>query len=239
MMNIALVGHGKMGQMLEALIAQSTDARLSGIVDPQAYASLARVGECDVAIDFSYPGNLDDLLCVATARKIPLVIGTTGYTLAQEEQIAKAAQELPIVYAQNYSLGIAVLRRAVRDVARALGEEFDIEIVEMHHNQKVDAPSGTAKMLLQAADPSGAYTVVNGREGITGKRGKEIGVHALRGGSVAGEHSVYFYGRQEEVQLRHRAQSREIFAAGALRAARFVAGQKPGLYTIDDVVFGG
>ena len=116
---------------------------------------------------------------------------------------------------------------------------FDIEIVEKHHNQKVDAPSGTAKMLLRAVDPRGDCALRYGREGMVGARGREIGVHSLRGGTVAGEHSVRFFGEQEELELRHRADSRRIFAAGAVKAARFVWQRPAGLYDMDDVLFGG
>ena len=238
-MKIALIGHGKMGRMLDELIAREAQMQVTGIVDVGASASLSEVDECDVAIDFSYPGNLDSLLREAQRRSVALVIGTTGLTQAQEEAIRDAARHIPIVYAQNYSMGVTVLRRALRTVAGALREDFDIEIVETHHNQKVDAPSGTAKMLLRAVDPVGEFTVKNGREGITGKRGHVIGMHALRGGTVAGEHSVHFFGSQEELEFRHRADSREIFARGALKAAQFVARQRPGLYDMDDVLFGG
>lgn len=234
-----MIGHGKMGQMLDSLITASDNMRVSGIVDTDAFASLDEVPACDVAIDFSYPGNLTTLLTCAKRRNIPLVIGTTGYTPEQESEIKEASKYIPIVFAQNYSLGIAVLRRAATLVSKALGADYDIEIVETHHKQKVDAPSGTAKMLLSAVDPDGAYDVVNGRGGIVGKRGHEIGVHAVRGGTVAGEHSVHFFGAQEELELRHRADSREIFARGALKAAQFISVQRPGLYDLDDILFGG
>ena len=239
MIKIVLMGHGKMGRMLDELIAHEADMQVTGIVDVNASASLDAAGDCDVAIDFSYPGNLDALLADAQRRSVALVIGTTGLTAEQEEAIRAAARHIPIVYAQNYSMGVTVLRRALRAVADALRTDFDIEIVETHHNQKVDAPSGTAKMLLRAVDPAGEYEVKGGREGMTGKRGHEIGMHALRGGTVAGEHSVHFFGAQEELEFRHRADSREIFAHGALKAARFVVRQKPGLYDMDDVLFGG
>lgn len=239
MMKIALIGHGKMGRMLDEIIAHEQDMQVTGIVDVDAFAYLAEVPECDVAIDFSYPGNLESLLREAQRRGVALVIGTTGLTAAQEEEIAAAARHIPIVYAQNYSMGVTVLRRVLSEVSGALREDFNIEIVETHHNQKVDAPSGTAKMLLKAVDPQADFDVIYGREGNVGKRGHEIGMHALRGGTVAGEHSVHFFGLQEELEFRHRADSREIFARGALRAARFVISQRPGLYDMDDVLFGG
>ena len=238
-MNIALIGNGKMGRMLESLIAQDETMQVAGLVGPGDYAMLEEIADVQVALDFSYPGNLDMMLENAMARGIALVIGTTGLSSEQEKQIAEAAKVIPIVRALNFSTGVAVLRRLVAMAAKTLGEDFDIEIVETHHNQKEDAPSGTAKALLAAADPDGTYDVVYGREGRPGKRGREIGMHAVRGGTVAGEHSVMFYGPMEEIELRHRADSREIFARGAVRAARFAANAKPGLYTIDDVLFGG
>ena len=131
---------------------------------------------------------------------------------------------------------MAVRKRAVATAAPALVDAFDVEITEAHHNQKADAPSGTAKMLLNAVDPEGNYDHVFGREGITGARGHEIGVHALRGGTVAGEHSVFFFGPDETLEFRHSAASRRIFAVGAMRAARFVIGQPNGLYSMDDVL---
>ncbi|MBR2942240.1 MAG: 4-hydroxy-tetrahydrodipicolinate reductase [Clostridia bacterium] len=237
-MKIALIGNGKMGRMIESVCAKDEALQVAGFVGPGDCEMLEEIQNVDVAIDFSYPGNLDMLLENAMARKIPLVIGTTGLSAQQEAQIAEAAKVIPIVRALNFSTGVAVLRRLVAMAAKTLGEDFDIEIVETHHNQKEDAPSGTAKALLAAADPDGAYPVVHGREGRPGKRGREIGMHALRGGTVAGEHSVRFFGPMEEIELRHRADSREIFARGAVRAAQFAFNAKPGLYTIDDVLFG-
>ena len=238
-LNIALIGNGRMGKMIASVCQKDAALNVSGFVGPGDCELLEEIENVDVAIDFSYPGNVDMMLENAMARKIPLVIGTRGLTAAQEEQIREAAKVIPIVRALNFSTGVAVLRRLVAMAAKTLGEDFDIEIVETHHNQKEDAPSGTAKALLAAADPDGEYEVKHGREGRPGKRGREIGMHALRGGTVAGEHSVMFYGPMEEIELRHRADSREIFARGAVRAAQFAAQAKPGLYSIDDVLFGG
>ena len=238
-MNIALIGNGRMGRMIDAVCAQDEALHVAGFVGPDACSNLDEIADVDVAIDFSYPGNLEMMLESATRRHIPLVIGTTGLTKAQEDAIEAAAKTIPIVYAHNFSTGVAVMRRLVRMAAEALGDEFDIEIVETHHNQKEDAPSGTALALLKSADPDGEYDVVYGRQGRPGKRGREIGMHALRGGTVAGEHSVHFFGKMEEIELRHRADSREIFARGAVRAAKFAVDAKPGLYTVDDVLFGG
>ena len=238
-MRIAVIGNGKMGRMIDCVCAQSDETEVAGFVGPGACAALDEIPNVDVAIDFSYPGNLQMLLESAVRRRLPLVIGTTGLSDAQGDMIRAASKAIPIVWANNYSTGVTVLCRLARMAAKALGEDFDIEITETHHNQKADAPSGTANMLLKAVDPQGEYAVMHGREGRPGKRGREIGMHALRGGTVAGEHSVYFFGQMEEIELRHRADSREIFARGALRAAAFAVDAKPGLYDMEDVLFGG
>jgi len=236
-MNIILCGYGKMGLMIESLLIQQENVSIIGIVHPGLCDNIMEIpGKADVIIDFSYPGNLDGVLARAKQDECALVIGTTGYSDAQLELIRAASEELPIVHSSNYSVGVAILRKAVQMVAPALKDSFDIEIVETHHNQKADAPSGTAKMLLKAVDPDNEYEHVYGREGVTGKRKKEIGIHAVRGGTVAGEHSVFFFGEDETLELRHSATSRRIFAAGAVRAAGFVAGRAAGLYGIDDVL---
>lgn len=238
-MNIAVVGNGRMGRMIDTVCAQGDEFRVMGFVGPGACGSIDEIAGIDAAIDFSYPGNLESLLESAMRRKLPLVIGTTGLTEAQGEMIRAAGAQIPIVWANNFSTGVTVLLRLSRMAAEALKEDFDIEIAETHHNQKADAPSGTAKALLAAVDPDGEYEVQHGRAGMIGKRGREIGMHALRGGTVAGEHSVHFFGQMEEIELRHRADSREIFARGALRAAKFAMQAKPGLYDMEDVLFGG
>ena len=145
----------------------------------------------------------------------------------------------PVLWSANFSLGVAVLYRALRTVSDVLKPDFDIEITETHHNQKADAPSGTAKLLLEAIDPGHALTPVYGREGNRGKRGKnEIGVHALRGGSVAGTHTVHFFGPDEEFEITHRAAIRQIFVNGALHMARLLPGKPNGLYDLQKILFG-
>lgn len=238
-MNIILCGYGRMGAMLESLALQSDDMNILGVVHPGLYNSAEEMpGTADVIIDFSYPGNLDGILARAARDNAAVVIGTTGYTEAQLEQIREASKELRVMHSSNYSVGVAVLKRAAAMVASALGGSFDIEIVETHHNQKVDAPSGTAKMLLKAVDPDDSYDHVYGREGVPGARGHEIGIHALRGGTVAGDHSVFFFGPDETLELKHSAASRRIFALGAMRAARYVLTQPAGLYNMDNVLDG-
>lgn len=237
-MKLALIGNGRMGRMIEALCASGDEFEVEGFVGPGACSSPDEIADVDVMIDFSYPGNLTAVIDSAVRRKIPLVVGTTGLTKEQGEAIRAASAQIPIVWANNFSTGVTVLCRLARMAAQALGDEFDVEIVETHHKLKEDAPSGTAKALLAAVDPDGEYDRVHGREGRPGKRGKEIGVHAVRGGTVAGEHSVMFFGQLEEIELRHRADSREIFARGALRAAAFVRNADPGLYDMENVLFG-
>ena len=238
-MNIAVVGCGKMGRMIEAVCARREDVQIAGFVGRGGCASLDELEEMDAALDFSHPDNLNGLLESAARRKIPLVIGTTGMSGAQGEAIRAASRRIPIVWSENFSVGVTVLVRLARLAAQALGREFDMEIVETHHNQKADAPSGTAKLILRQIDPEGLYAPVYGRSGRIGARGREIGVHAVRGGTAAGEHSLRFFGRMEELELRHRADSREIFAQGALRAAAFAREAEPGLYDMEDVLFGG
>ncbi len=236
-MKLAVIGNGRMGKMIESVCGDAFE--VAGFVGPGDHAHPEEIAGAQAMIDFSYPGNLEMVLAHAVKKGLPLVIGTTGLSAEQGDAIRAASDMIPIVWANNFSTGVTVLARLARMAAQALGEDFDIEITETHHNKKEDAPSGTAKMLLGAVDPHGEYAVVNGREGRPGKRGREIGMHALRGGTVAGAHSVYFFGGMEEIELRHRADSREIFARGALRAAAFAAKAGPGLYDMEDVLFGG
>lgn len=237
-MRAALIGYGRMGHMVEDCMAEK-GWEVAGIVDFGHLASLTDMQDTpDVAIDFSYPGDLENVLGAAVSRHIPLVIGRTGLSDEQNRMIEEATRHIPIVCAGNFSLGVTVMCRMAREMSAALGEAFDVEIVETHHKMKLDAPSGTARMLVAAVDPSGARPVVYGREGSADKHGGEIGVHALRGGTVAGEHSVHFYGDMEELTIAHRADSRRIFAVGALRAAAFVTARASGLFDMEDVLFG-
>ena len=209
--------------------------------DFPVYASPAQfVGEADAVIDFSSPAALDGLLEFAKARNIPLVLATTGYSPEQTAQVGAAALEIPIFRSANMSLGVNLLLKLVKDAAKVLaGSGFDIEIVEKHHNQKMDAPSGTAIALAdsinQAMDMSYGYTY--DRSTRREKRhASEIGISAVRGGSIVGEHDVIFAGTDEVVTFSHTAYSKAIFAKGALEAAKFLAGKGPGLYTMADVV---
>jgi 4-hydroxy-tetrahydrodipicolinate reductase len=206
--------------------------------DPAALFRLA-----DVVIDFSTPEAAVVLARSAAANKKPLLLGTTGLSAEQGEAVRAAAKIVPVVWPPNTSLGITLLSAMVEDAARRLGPEWDIEIVEMHHKHKVDAPSGTALALGQAAAVGRgidlAASSVRGRDGITGARKEaSIGFAALRGGDVAGDHTVIFAGAGERLELTHRAASRQIFAKGAIKAALWlgVPDRKPGLYGMKDVL---
>ena len=190
-------------------------------------------------IDFSHPNSLAEVCSYVKRTGTPLVSGTTGHTAEQKAQLEALGEYAPVLWSANYSLGVAVLYRALRTVTDVLKADFDIEITETHHNQKVDAPSGTAKLLLDAVDPDHEMTPVYGREGNVGKRTKdEIGIHALRGGTVAGTHTVHFFGPDEELEFTHRAASRQIFVNGALHMARLLPGKPNGVYNLQKVLFG-
>ena len=214
-------------------------------------------GPCDVLIDFTLPAGTMHWLDECVQRKIAMVIGATGHDPAQLDRITKAAASIPIVKATNFSLGVNALLVVAKQLATALGSDYDIEIVETHHRRKVDAPSGTAASFLEAVQAGRAAkmptskgilssggspqneggTVVHGRQGETGPRPKgEIGVHSLRMGDVVGQHEIHFGGPGETITITHTAHSRTTFAAGALHAAAWLIGKPPGLYTMADVI---
>lgn len=219
--------NGRMGQA----IAAAAD-------DDSAFA-IEEEGEGDVLLDFSAPDALQASLGRAVSGRMPILIGTTGLDRRADHEIAEAAKAIAVLRAANTSLGVAVLSDLVERAARALGPDWDIEILEMHHRNKADAPSGTALALGEAAS-RGRGTAMQperGRDGTGLKRGQgAIGFASLRGGTIAGEHDVIFAGPDERLILSHRAENRMIFARGALAAARFLVGKPPGLYSMRDVV---
>ena len=205
--------------------------------DLDRLGQLGRVA--DVVIDFSRPETLPEIVSYIRRTGTPLLSGTTGFTPAQMVQVEALGAYAPVLWAANFSLGMAVLYRALREISGVLKPDFDIELVEAHHNQKEDAPSGSAKLLLEAIDPRHEQPLNYGREGVTGKRPKgEIGVHALRGGTVAGTHTVHFFGPDEELEFTHRAASRQIFVNGALHMARLLPGKPNGAYDLQKILFG-
>lgn len=234
-MKLLLNGYGRMGRMIEDIASNDPELEIVGKIDP-LLPPWAGEQAPDGILDFSLPEGLDTSLSLAKKYDCPLLVGTTGLTGEARQKIRELARTVPVMAEANYSLGVAVLKSAVRMAARALGENFDIEIVETHHRKKVDAPSGTALMLKDAADDGRNKPVICGRQGRTGERGSEIAIHALRGGTVAGEHSVMFFGDSETLEFRHFAESRRIFALGALKAIKWLSGKPAGLYTMDDLM---
>ena len=237
-MKIVLSGYGRMGRMVEEVAAERGH-EIVGRMDIGNLEEWAGLPAADVVIDFSNPAMQQYVNEYIRRTGAALISGTTGYQAEQMEEMKSLAEYAPVLYSANYSLGVAVFRYLLEQIPEEIKAGFDIEILEKHHNKKVDAPSGTAKMLLAAVDPEHTKKVVSGRDGICGARtSEEIGVMALRGGTVAGEHTVYFFGQDETLGITHRAASRRIFAAGAVHAAEALAGRDKGCYQLDEILFG-
>ncbi len=237
-MKIVLSGYGRMGRMVEEVAAERGH-EIVGRMDIGNLEEWAGLPAADVVIDFSNPAMQQYVNEYIRRTGAALISGTTGYQAEQMEEMKSLAEYAPVLYSANYSLGVAVFRYLLEQIPKEIRAGFDIEILEKHHNKKVDAPSGTAKMLLAAVDPEHTKKVVSGRDGICGARtSDEIGVMALRGGTVAGEHTVYFFGQDETLEITHRAASRRIFAAGAVHAAEALAGRDKGWYQLDEILFG-
>ncbi|MBQ7916004.1 MAG: 4-hydroxy-tetrahydrodipicolinate reductase [Firmicutes bacterium] len=236
-MKILLTGYGRMGQFVEQ-IATQRGHEVIGHVDVNNVPDLETLPAADVVIDFSHPSMLDALGAYVKRTGTALVSGTTGYQAEHMAKLQELAGFAPVLHSANYSLGVAMFKYLLQQLPAQLKESFDIEILEKHHNKKVDAPSGTAKMLLDAIDPDHEKKVVTGRDGMCGARTKdEIGVMALRGGTVAGEHTVYLFGEDETLSITHSAASRRIFAVGAVQAAEKMVGKEKGYYLLDQILF--
>ena len=264
MLRLAVLGAtGRMGQSLVRLIGDADDLQLAGAATEPAHPALGQdagtvagvdeagvllthdvadaVAGCDVAVDFTLPAAVRGNLAACVDAGVPLVMGTTGLGDDEQAALADAARKIALVYARNMSVGVSLLTELVRIAAGTLGAEYDIEISEAHHRHKVDAPSGTALQLGDAAAEARggelATLAVFERHGRTGERPEgAIGFAAVRAGSIVGDHQVMFAGDEEIIQLGHRAVDRDLFARGALRAARWVTGRSPGLYSMRDVL---
>lgn len=238
-MKIAIVGAaGRMGKKLVEL-ADAYDLEVVSKVDTAAGYEREWSAAVEGAVDFSFHTAVPASIAKAAAAGIPYVIGTTGLTADEQLAVAAAAKLIPVVQSGNYSLGVNLLLELVRKASTVLGPTYDIEITEMHHRHKKDAPSGTALMLAKAAAAGRGVkeSFVCGREGQVGERPEgEIAIHALRGGSVVGDHTVMFAGELERVELTHKAEDRAAFAAGALRALKWAQGKAPGIYTMRNVL---
>lgn len=249
MINILLSGcNGQMGRAITRLVENSSDYRIAAGYDISTsvknnYPVYTNIEECkekvDVVIDFSNPSAFESVLKYCTSRKIPLVMATTGLSSLQKASLEAESRNIPIFFTANMSLGINLLIDLVKRAAKTLEGSFDIEIIEKHHNQKLDAPSGTA---LQIADAISSILnqspeYIYDRHSRRKKRSKnEIGIHAIRGGTIVGEHTVLFAGNNEIIEIKHSALSRDVFGVGALKAAAFICTKGPGLYSMSDLI---
>lgn len=237
---IGIIGsEGRMGQAIAEALAAAGETLAGGVDKGDDVAGLA--GKCDVLIDFSSPAALEGNLEAAVAAGVPIVVGTTGLEERHHWLIDSAAEAIPVLQTGNTSLGVTLLAHLVHEAASRLGEDWDIEIVETHHRMKVDAPSGTALLLGEAAAKGRSVSLADhsarGRDGINGKReAGTIGFASLRGGSVAGDHTVHFLADNERLSLSHLAENRGIFAKGAVRAAQWLLGKPVGRYTMPEVL---
>ena len=256
MVSVILSGcNGRMGQVITGLVSKEEDIRITAGVDITgeslngypvfcSFADLSEAGvKADVIIDFSAPAAFDGMLAYSTACRVPCVVCTTGLDEGQISALKEASGQTALLRSANMSVGVNLLIDLLKEAAPVLrASGFDIEIVEKHHNQKKDAPSGTAIALAEAINDSlnGAGEFVYDRSGRYEKRDpNEIGISAVRGGTIVGDHDVIFAGTDEVITFSHRAYSRAIFANGAIAAARFLAGKQPGLYTMADVIAAG
>ena len=219
-MKACVVGYGAMGKIISEMLGDDLFLNVALECENKNFDNVK--DKIDVIIDFSSPFNLDMICDYVSKTKTPVVFATTGYSKEQLDKINELSKIAPVLRSANFSLGVIVLNRLVKEVTPLL-EGYDIEIIEAHHNKKVDAPSGTAKMLLKSAMDATGYDAKMGRNGYCPREKNEIGVSAVRGGTIVGEHS---------------AQSKKIFATGAIKAARWLKDQKPGFYDMEDVLFG-
>lgn len=249
MTKIILCGcNGKMGKVIQSCVAAREDCRIVAGIDINTevtggFPVFSSLAECslsaDVVIDFSHPSLLNELLEYCVKTQTPLVLATTGYSEQQIEQIHIAAKQTAVFFSFNMSLGVNLLVELSKKAAEVLGDQFDIEVIEKHHNQKIDAPSGTAIMLVDEINHTldEQYKYVYDRHSVRKKRDKnEIGIHSVRGGTIVGEHEVIFAGRDEIVTLSHSARSKEVFAVGAVKAALYLSGKASGLYNMGDML---
>jgi 4-hydroxy-tetrahydrodipicolinate reductase len=247
MVNILLNGCcGKMGSVVSTLAKGNTNLKIAAGVDKFGkatdYPVYANIFDCrekvDVILDFSRPDSLDNLLEYSKQNNLPIVLCTTGFTPEQINKIEEYSKVIPIFRSANMSLGVNIVNNILKKVSALLYSNYDIEIIEKHHNQKVDSPSGTALLLantIKKAIPE-ETNFVYGREGIGKREHKDIGIHAVRGGSIVGDHEVIFAGQGETIEINHYAVSRDVFAAGALKACEYMAGKPNGLYSMDNLL---
>ncbi len=251
MIKIMLCGcNGKMGYAISKLVENQKDSEIICGVDINTTKNFSYPvfkscdefdGKADVIIDFSHPSCTDSVISYAVKTKTPAVIATTGLAKEQISNLENCSKEVPLFFSANMSLGVNLIINLVSQASKLLQENFDIEIIEKHHNQKIDAPSGTALAIADAISNSVDFETeyVYDRHSVRKKRGaKEIGIHAVRGGNIVGEHSVIFAGTDEVVEIKHQATSKEVFAVGAVKAAKFLYNKPNGLYSMTDLING-
>lgn len=228
---IIIHGTGTMSSILKSVAETKEDLEVSGFADDLTNE------KGDIIIDFSHFSRIPNMLNFAVNNNIPIVICTTGYDDKILSQIKEASSKIPILLSSNTSIGINLMNDLVKKMSAVLNN-FDIEILETHHNKKADSPSGTAKTLFNAINQTleNKMRLINGREGNHKRDKNEIGIHSIRGGSVVGEHRVIFYGDDEAIEIKHSAMSKKIFVYGAIKAAKFLIGKKPNLYGMKDVL---
>lgn len=240
--------NGKMGQVITRLAAEDSDAEIVAGFDirddkENTYPVFTNPeefeGEADVVIDFSHPSSLTGILSFCKKRKLPVIICTTGLSSEQKEEFKEASKEIPVFFSANMSIGINLLIDLAKKAAKLLEGSFDIEIVERHHNQKIDAPSGTALAIADGIDEALSFPAeyVYDRHSVRRKRkNTEIGISAVRGGTIVGDHEVIFAGNDEVIELSHHAHSKEVFAVGAIKAAKFIKGKTAGMYDMNALI---
>jgi 4-hydroxy-tetrahydrodipicolinate reductase len=256
---------GRMGKSIALLASADKDINITGAVEARSHPDIGKdlgnilgkgpfdvfisgsledaVESADVIIDFTTPTSTISNLSIARNKKLPIVIGTTGLTDEEHKVIESVSRSIPVLFSANMSVGVNTLFRVAADMANALGDDYDVEIIESHHNKKKDAPSGTAKRLAEVIAQAKGKAIkdiaIFGREGNVGQRPKgQIGIHSVRGGDIVGDHTVVYAGDNERIEIVHRAHSRDVFANGALRAAKYLAERSPGLYNMQDVLEG-
>ncbi|WP_372830067.1 4-hydroxy-tetrahydrodipicolinate reductase [Psychrobacter maritimus] len=262
--NVGVIGAGgRMGRMLIEAVQENPQTTLNAAIERQGsslvgadageVAAIGRldvqivddlkavINDIDVLIDFSLPDATEQNMQICAANKVAMVIGTTGFNEQQEQVLAEASKQIAIVYAGNYSTGVNLSLKLLGMAAKAFGSDADVEVIEAHHKHKIDAPSGTAYMMAEAVAEARGQNLkdvaVYGREGQTGERkAGSIGIHAIRGGEIIGDHTVMFIADGEVVEITHRARARMTFAAGAVRAATWVIKQEVGQYNMQDVL---
>ena len=225
-MKILQIGTGAMGKLLAAELKEDnelTALRHSIPMDKEDF---------DAVIDFSHPDNLANLIKYLEVHPTPVVIATTGYSDAQVKSIQVLAEKMPVLFSSNMSIGVTLMNRLVREMTCVLADGFDIELVEKHHNKKIDSPSGTAIMLLKSINENLDYELVYGRSGVKPRGRKEIGVHSLRAGTIIGEHEVIYSGEDEILSIKHEALSKMIFVKGAIKGMKWLMKQDKGLYSM-------